>query len=115
NCDLNEGLSPRVRGSPLKRALEQGQDGSIPAGAGEPVDFRTKSTERRVYPRGCGGAQSMMITVRSYGGLSPRVRGSPGGLSVWEIATGSIPAGAGEPSPSLGSPRRRGVYPRGCG
>ena len=130
------GLSPRVRGN---RSIAEGLTvvhrlGSIPAGAGEPslrcsgteesigLSPRVRGNRKRqtrydeVYPRGCGGT----IHATIYG----------------DEASGSIPAGAGEPvritvvhmaNQGL-SPRVRGnqgrqnsstapeeVYPRGCG
>ena len=72
---IQYGLSPRVRGNPLRRetprrtkrsipacagnrlAHEQQrlQGRSIPACAGEPLTWRSMSTGRGVYPRVCGG------------------------------------------------------------
>ena len=48
-------------------------------------------------------------------GLSPHVRGNPAAARAAGEAHGSIPARAGEPVPSFGTERRRGVYPRTCG
>ena len=73
------GLSPRVRGNPLKMLLPRlsprvrGNHGSIPACAGEPPPIS--------IPR-CAAPNR---------GLSPRVRGN-------RCEVGSIPACAGEPS-----------------
>ena len=53
--------------------------GSIPACAGEPSAGTRSTRMRRVYPRVCGGAASTLRTTAHVGGLSPRVRGSPGG------------------------------------
>ena len=50
------GLSPRVRGSPDCGGRQQVGQGSIPAGAGEPLGKQPKPGTIRVYPRGCGGA-----------------------------------------------------------
>ncbi len=109
------GLSPRVRGS-LKRELAAADGhGSIPAGAGEPGDVLTEFDLSGVYPRGCGGATSNLSPAASPSGLSPRVRGSRQSPARAYRASGSIPAGAGEPptvSLWLRDPR---VYPRGCG
>ena len=71
--------------------------GSIPARAGEPFVAHGSSSMRWVYPRTCGGTKSAsgcrLLTV----GLSPHVRGNPGGTVRWPRRGGSIPARAGEP------------------
>ena len=48
-------------------------------------------------------------------GLSPRVRGNPGGVVKLSGAKRSIPARAGEPARSPWPPGARPVYPRACG
>ena len=48
-------------------------------------------------------------------GLSPRVRGNPFTSSATSPRSGSIPAGAGEPTARPERPGRSWVYPRGCG
>ena len=71
------GLSPRVRGS-LEDDLEPVfLEGSIPAGAGEPIQWVEAKHKTWVYPRGCGGARYGHARLFIIEGLSPRVRGSP--------------------------------------
>ena len=112
---LLQGLSPRVRGS-RPEAGQQGADhGSIPAGAGEPPSTVTFKPESRVYPRGCGGAPRISKMTSPSQGLSPRVRGSLAAAATSITATGSIPAGAGEPPINAVSSSVGRVYPRGCG
>ena len=109
------GLSPRVRGSRCSPGLAADRSWSIPAGAGEPCRCARCSPGRRVYPRGCGGAQCQCRPSGRRWGLSPRVRGSQDMGRAARRFTGSIPAGAGEPpapSPPSADPW---VYPRGCG
>ena len=48
------GLSPRVRGSPIRRHIRQMLDRSIPACAGEPFRMPVASRSLTVYPRVCG-------------------------------------------------------------
>ena len=48
-------------------------------------------------------------------GLSPRVQGNRGAARGGPFLEGSIPAGAGEPTPSPPRSPTRWVYPRGCG
>ena len=110
-----QGLSPRVRGSQDHHKDMTMQDGSIPAGAGEPIGGRIELKKWRVYPRGCGGAFKHTDARPAEQGLSPRVRGSPMPSSVSCINSGSIPAGAGEPRPHNEPRCAAGVYPRGCG
>ena len=89
--------------------------GSIPAGAGEPLAPSSCFTWAGVYPRGCGGAQGVVLGLQTDQGLSPRVRGSRFANPVAAPDLGSIPAGAGEPDCSGCKHRHAGVYPRGCG
>ena len=111
----SSGLSPRVRGNPLHRAIYGLHDRSIPARAGEPASCGTTKNRASVYPRACGGTTSSSTRLNSAPGLSPRVRGNPvqGDLAVAEQR--SIPARAGEPPAGSCRPDRRRVYPRACG
>ena len=109
------GLSPRVRGNPTSSGTPAITLGSIPACAGEPWLPQAGYSAARVYPRVCGGTQRRNTASLLVEGLSPRVRGNrPLGLrSV--LSPGSIPACAGEPSPTPHPARARRVYPRVCG
>ena len=109
------GLSPRVRGNLLARALGAFRQGSIPACAGEPGGLRDKDTDAVVYPRVCGGTGYGVKHGLPGVGLSPRVRGNRQGGPVQRLREGSIPACAGEP-PCLPVPASpAAVYPRVCG
>ena len=109
------GLSPRVRGSRAGvDAVLPGQ-GSIPACAGEPGWQMAWWRPVRVYPRVCGGAVGRGPDQRHGEGLSPRVRGSPGGADHHSGRDGSIPACAGEPESGKRPTPRTRVYPRVCG
>ena len=121
------GLSPRVRGSPLRsgRSSVDAHDGSIPACAGEPPAGRyinrrrgrgsipacagepcscwrvSRDRNRRVYPRVCGGATLRLFDVgHSWsGGSIPACAGEPSPCTCTSRPPleGSIPACAGEP------------------
>ena len=52
------GLSPRVRGNPLRVDPQGGQKRSIPACAGEPNHRAVERLPSPVYPRVCGGTPS---------------------------------------------------------
>ena len=60
--DFLEGRSPRVRGSQRQECFDRPYLGSIPAGAGEPTVLRVAIGDRRVDPRGCGGALVALLT-----------------------------------------------------
>ena len=92
------GLSPRVRGNPRRSGHAPARPGSIPACAGEPTRDDTADVRKWVYPRVCGGTAIEPLTMLSDTGLSPRVRGSPGGCDFHGRTPGSIPACAGEPA-----------------
>ena len=90
------GLSPRVRGNPPDARARSAAGRSIPARAGEPAPGICRRSERRVYPRACGGTPTEDNEPCPATGLSPRVRGNR------NLAAGR--AGA-----------ERWVYPRACG
>ena len=71
------GLSPRVRGNLDCFQFQQFRHGSIPACAGEPYIDEYRHEDTRVYPRVCGGTDSLPKLMNKYDGLSPRVRGNP--------------------------------------
>ena len=96
------GLSPRVRGNPSYAHLNASALGSIPARAGEPRDAGGVEDVHGVYPRACGGTKVATREVGVSEGLSPRVRGNPGGAARPGDREGSIPARAGEPAHGAG-------------
>ena len=75
-ADLEEGLSPRLRGNRIHGIRIRREDRSIPAPAGEPNLRRTTGSNEEVYPRACGGTVSLVRPHPPYGGLSPRLRGN---------------------------------------
>ena len=113
--DLNQGLSPRVRGNPEPLAPGLPEHRSIPACAGEPEEGVAFSLIQWVYPRVCGGTGDVMCNLHKRPGLSPRVRGNPTGMNLHATFDGSIPACAGEPRFELKQWKRLRVYPRVCG
>ena len=109
------GLSPRVRGNRRRGRPGNGSNRSIPARAGEPGLVLGLFLRTRVYPRACGGTQRTPFRVRDLQGLSPRVRGNPGGGFNGRRPARSIPARAGEPVGHSNLPVNYRVYPRACG
>ena len=57
----------------------------------------------------------MPTLLGRFQGLSPRVRGNPGGVGSGCCVERSIPACAGEPALAVRLPWPSGVYPRVCG
>ena len=109
------GLSPRVRGNHLYQSAGGGEQGSIPACAGEPTPGARLEQPTGVYPRVCGGTKNIRRRNIAKCGLSPRVRGNLRAYRHLTPALRSIPACAGEPR--SGQCRRvlYAVYPRVCG
>ena len=91
----NPGLSPRLRGNPLRHVDIYIFTGSIPAPAGEPAR--------------CAAGSS------SGSGLSPRLRGNPARGPPETAVRRSIPAPAGEPCCEWHNRTALWVYPRACG
>ena len=109
------GLSPRVRGNPLRGISKELNEGSIPARAGEPRSWIPASGWERVYPRACGGTSRASRSPTKSCGLSPRVRGNQIVRVKRRPQNRSIPARAGEPHPIPLSAHSMKVYPRACG
>ena len=115
DLDMRQGLSPRVRGNRPAERPAVTRSGSIPACAGEPRLQHVLLGGVGVYPRVCGGTPTTPRTARAWQGLSPRVRGNPRAATRSRWCPRSIPACAGEPSPSTGWASQTRVYPRVCG
>ena len=113
--DPETGLSPRLRGNHVAVLGDVLRHRSIPAPAGEPRSTSTRSPLQAVYPRACGGTGQPQAELWYDGGLSPRLRGNLLHAPNILPRIRSIPAPAGEPSTSLGTPPPRQVYPRACG
>ena len=109
------GLSPRVRGNPEQKCQEGERPGSIPACAGQPFGSDAHVIHQWVYPRVCGATEVALRMPRQRRGLSPRVRGNHVIFFVVAAGIGSIPACAGQPTPTARSKSRKRVYPRVCG
>ena len=109
------GLSPRVRGNPLRRPTACARRRSIPACAGEPDADVIVEKETVVYPRVCGGTVRRLARQRGFPGLSPRVRGNRHFAIIPIRFARSIPACAGEPACHRKPIRPPAVYPRVCG
>ena len=109
------GLSPRMRGNPLKGGGGYETLRSIPAYAGEPDRLMNVHRIITVYPRVCGGTVPSTIRHASSGALSPRMRGNRTVGGSLPRSPRSIPAYAGEPASASARSRSSRVYPRVCG
>ena len=109
------GLSPRVRGNPLRRDRPHVAERSIPACAGEPLSYLFVVVAGEVYPRVCGGTRVFASRTYESQGLSPRVRGNLALVLDVPRRSRSIPACAGEPNHTGGARCATPVYPRVCG
>ena len=109
------GPSPRVRGNLPAGRSRPGPGGTIPAGAGEPVNPNGRASSPRDHPRGCGGTAEVVSALSPNMGPSPRVRGNRSGRRWHLCGVGTIPAGAGEPAAVRPGGGRDGDHPRGCG
>ena len=94
-----KGLSPRLRGNPIRTGGRRIFAGSIPAPAGEPQPAGPPGAPQGVYPRACGGTVLTSRLASCNIGLSPRLRGNPILLPHSRGDSRSIPAPAGEPGP----------------
>ncbi len=90
-------------------------DRPIPACAGEPQPASHTASTRVVYPRVCGGTESLRRQHGDDRGLSPRVRGNHRYRRRAIRQSRSIPACAGEPFAPLFGAKKNTVYPRVCG
>ena len=74
---MDEGSSPRVRGSPNHKGRRHRREGIIPAGAGLTHSSSRSAPSSKDHPRGCGAHSRNSRLARHQLGSSPRVRGSP--------------------------------------
>ena len=86
-----------MRGNPDHYVPADEIRGSIPAYAGEPTAIYPGGNPAKVYPRVCGGTESLYEPEIPCGGLSPRMRGNPPDWRNSLDRDRSIPAYAGEP------------------
>ena len=113
--NVAQGPSPLARGS---RGVEQRRAfraGSIPARAGQPTPHLPKPDAAGVHPRSRGAAPASAPDGNLATGPSPLARGSLPIEHAHQVAKGSIPARAGQPTSSSGRRRRRWVHPRSRG
>ena len=92
-----KGLSPRMRGNPLRHCSKQIIPRSIPTHAGKPLGHNDAPPERWVYPHACGETTPAGLKSAWTQGLSPRMRGNRSMPAAAARSRRSIPTHAGKP------------------
>ncbi len=82
HLQVGKGRSPRTRGSPDVGVGPDGDRGSIPAHAGEPVMILLIKLLKEVDPRARGGAPGIIDIIETCNKVDPRARGGAGGAHI---------------------------------
>ena len=93
-CDVL-GSSPRMRGTLGRRVVGLCLVGIIPAYAGNTTARNASTKAKRDHPRVCGEHSRRGSAGLSFGGSSPRMRGTPFVVIAVTVWRGIIPAYAG--------------------
>ena len=112
---LNEGSSPRMRGSRQEHGVSDTERGIIPADAGLTIAVVLDGHHGRDHPRGCGAHQRKQCPTSPNTGSSPRMRGSLIDNAPSLGMCGIIPADAGLTCRQSYQSRHCRDHPRGCG
>src|SRR5690606_40526608 len=107
------GLSPRMRGTEIKRNKGELLCRFIPADAGNGTAANRSGRRISVYPRGCGERCAFIAGDGVQPGLSPRMRGTGRGRPGQPAPVRFIPADAGNGSVVEPTLQTAAVYPRG--
>ena len=113
-CDVL-GSSPRMRGTLGRRVVGLCLVGIIPAYAGNTTARNASTKAKRDHPRVCGEHSRRGSAGLSFGGSSPRMRGTPFVVIAVTVWRGIIPAYAGNTLPVLPNPFSPRDHPRVCG
>ena len=112
---LEDGSSPRVRGTERRRRVFVVGYRFIPACAGNGSHARVIRPLQTVHPRVCGERGKSAVFVRLPTGSSPRVRGTVGQHHPVTYIDRFIPACAGNGPGDYPMAGQRAVHPRVCG
>ena len=113
-CDVL-GSAPRMRGTLGRRVVGLCLVGIIPAYAGNTTARNASTKAKRDHPRVCGEHSRRGSAGLSFGGSSPRMRGTPFVVIAVTVWRGIIPAYAGNTLPVLPNPFSPRDHPRACG
>ena len=112
---IDNGSSPRVRGTLLGKENSESQCRIIPACAGNSRPHGRACAGRPDHPRVCGELRQRDHPPAVALGSSPRVRGTHRGRVAGRIGDRIIPACAGNSQRQPCAPRWRPDHPRVCG
>ena len=112
---MDDGSSPRVRGTRAQVGASRRLRRFIPACAGNSTAGRRRRGRTPVHPRVCGELNRILSQATSVCGSSPRVRGTPQADAGGRAARRFIPACAGNSPPRPPAARCPPVHPRVCG
>ena len=110
-----EGSSPRMRGTPVPRPSVPRPSGIIPAHAGNTKYWLPRSARNGDHPRACGEHQVRDTMYGTTQGSSPRMRGTPTQQNRFMMASGIIPAHAGNTGVTVAVSFGVRDHPRACG
>ena len=112
---IEDGSSPRLRGTWFTPGKGRRSRRFIPAPAGNITPGKPASAPTPVHPRACGEHLTANWPARRLGGSSPRLRGTSC-LARWLACCWRfIPAPAGNISVRFVAPGSVPVHPRACG
>ena len=112
---IEQGSSPRMRGTLGNGCISCPTGGIIPAHAGNTPWPRARSRPTRDHPRACGEHVAQSSATSRLMGSSPRMRGTLCVCFVLCGCVGIIPAHAGNTGRRCGFGRSAGDHPRACG
>ena len=112
---VEQGSSPRVRGTPGRARNGVGKLGIIPACAGNTSVGEDVESAIGDHPRVCGEHFDVLTDKGEKAGSSPRVRGTQGAWRDPHKRTGIIPACAGNTRLVTSLSVRPRDHPRVCG
>ena len=113
--ELDQGSSPRMRGTLRPAQRLRGVLGIIPAYAGNTKRLRQRMRSLRDHPRVCGEHLAKRNSPRRTSGSSPRMRGTPVCDGKGGLRLGIIPAYAGNTAPWAPAWPSTRDHPRVCG
>ena len=117
-CEIDlpsDGSSPRVRGRPTTTSGPLARSGLIPACAGQTSKSSRVTVAFWAHPRVCGADLDFAFLLPSRSGSSPRVRGRLCTDTHLAVATGLIPACAGQTREKTPRCPPARAHPRVCG
>ena len=104
-----------MRGKPLKKAIEGGENRITPAGAGKTGSDMIHARHAADHPRRCGENDEMSTAVAAGKGSPPQVRGKLFPLGLCYRFVRITPAGAGKTYTLINSGFASKDHPRRCG